>query len=395
MAVAKQANAFALYIHWPFCRARCPYCAFNVHVRPDAVAADYVEGLIKELKGVARRLGPRPLTTIFFGGGTPSLIPPAHLGALIDCAAGLFCLPSGADASLPEITREITREITMEMNPEDASPDYLRDAKQAGVNRLSIGVQAFDDADLAYLGRRHSAVQARQALDRARGVFGRCSLDLMYGWQGHTPARWQTSLNQAVKTGFGHISAYQLGIEPGSPWYRKRRTLHLPTEESIVAMDRLAHTTLRAAGYRNYEISNYAQKDHHCAHNLWTWHGGDYAGIGPGAAGRLTIDGIRYSTKTIHAPAAWLAQVREKGHGYDRWEALSGAQESLEQLMLRLRLREGVPAGLIDRWQAVTHSSRWREMAADGFLRQRGGRWFTTRKGRACLDGLTGALVKA
>ena len=282
---------FGLYIHWPFCRSKCPYCDFNSHVEGQVDHISWQKALLSELDHVADAVGRRPLTSIFFGGGTPSLMAPETAGALIERATLRFEAEPGL-------------EITLEANPTSAERDRLADFRNAGVNRLSLGVQALDDAALRFLGREHSAKEALAAVDHAATLFSRFSFDLIYARPGQTLDAWKSELNRALGHAGGHLSVYQLTIEPGTRFFNlhERGQLNLPEGDLQADMFELTRETLSAAGLPPYEISNHAADGEACRHNLVYWQARDYAGIGPGAHGRLTIDGQRIATSTERMP---------------------------------------------------------------------------------------------
>jgi oxygen-independent coproporphyrinogen-3 oxidase len=324
-------DQLALYIHWPFCRAKCPYCDFNSHVRPEIDHARFEAALLAELRFEAARLGPRPLASIFFGGGTPSLMRPRGVAALIDAATTLF-------RPQPDL------EITIEANPTSVEAALLADFAAAGVNRASLGVQALNDTDLAALGRQHSARQAVAALEAARRSFARLSFDLIYARPGQTLAQWDAELATALGFGCDHFSLYQLTIEPGTVFEARLRagTIALPDPDHAAALyDRTADRAARA-GLRRYEVSNYARPGSESRHNLAYWRYGDYAGIGPGAHGRLTLGGQRIATRRHRAPEPWADRVERLGHGSTEPEVLDTVTQAREALLMGLRLDEGI-----------------------------------------------------
>ena len=305
-------TGFGLYVHWPFCRSKCPYCDFNSHVEGRVDHESWRNALLAELDHAAASVGRRSLTSIFFGGGTPSLMAPQTVQALIERATVHF----DAVADL---------EITLEANPTSAERERLADFRNAGVNRLSLGVQALDDTALRFLGREHSANEALAAVDHAAKLFSRFSFDLIYARPGQTPDAWNKELRLALNHAGGHLSVYQLTIEPGTRFFNlhERGRLNLPDDDLQADMFELTREALSAAGLPPYEISNHAAKGEACRHNLVYWRAGDYAGIGPGAHGRLTIDGERVATSTARMPRAWLEQALANGHGERPREPIS------------------------------------------------------------------------
>jgi oxygen-independent coproporphyrinogen-3 oxidase len=294
---------FALYVHWPFCRSKCPYCDFNSHVREDVDHARWRAALLAELDHFADRTGGRQLTSIFFGGGTPSLMAPETVAAVIDRATERW-------APAPGI------EITLEANPTSVEAGKFAGFRVAGVNRVSLGVQALNDADLAALGRQHSAAEAVAAVRLAQRHFPRVSFDLIYARSGQSLSAWRMELAEALELASEHLSVYQLTIEPetafGAAW--RRGELTVPDEDSAAALYEETQTILEKAGMPAYEISNHARAGSACRHNLTYWRYGDYAGIGPGAHGRLTLGDGRRATRQHRAPEAWLGAVEAQGH---------------------------------------------------------------------------------
>ncbi|MFO1153218.1 MAG: radical SAM family heme chaperone HemW [Rhodospirillales bacterium] len=322
----------AVYIHWPFCRSKCPYCDFNSHVA--AVAPDqdrWRRAYLRELAGFAAMLredgGQRTIASIFFGGGTPSLMTPALVGAILDAIAGHW--PVAADV-----------EITLEANPTSAEAERFAGYRRAGVNRLSLGVQALDADALAFLGRRHSVAEATAALALAVRHLPRVSFDLIYARPGQTAAAWRRELAMATDLAGDHLSVYQLTIEPGTAFHRER----VATLDDDAAADlyEVTQGVLDAAGLPAYEISNHARPGGACRHNLAVWRGEDYLGIGPGAHGRISQDGTCEGWRCLNAPDRWLAAVERTGHGLAMRTPLTVGERSEELVMLGLRLTEGI-----------------------------------------------------
>ena len=378
----------ALYIHWPFCLAKCPYCDFNSHVRNEIPQARFAAALRAELAWEAARLGPRPLTSIFFGGGTPSLMAPATAAALIADATRLF-------RPRPDL------EITLEANPTSVEAARLRDFAAAGVNRCSVGVQSLRDDQLAFLGRQHSAAEAVHALETARGIFPRLSFDLIYARPGQALADWRAELRQALSLAADHLSLYQLTVEPGTAFEALHRRGALTLPEQDAAADLYAATAEAAAAYglAQYEVSNYAKPGSESRHNLAYWQYRDYAGIGPGAHGRLTIAGRLVATRRHRAPEPWAQRVEQHGHGSSTDEILAPADRAREMLLMGLRLSEGVA---LDRLQQRTGLTLSEAVEPDvlqrsieaGYLRLSTDRLQATDCGRLRLDALLPALLK-
>lgn len=326
------AQRFGLYIHWPFCAAKCPYCDFNSHVRGSIDTEKWDVALRQELRRVSEETPDHVLSTIFFGGGTPSLMPPSIVEHLITDAFDLW-------------RRGNEVEITLEANPTSIETERLRDFRSAGVNRVSMGVQALKDTDLRRLGRMHSAKDALIALEKARSTFDRVSIDLIYARQDQSAADWEIELNQALELGLDHLSLYQLTIEQGTDFGKRHnagKLRGLPGEDLSIELWDITQELTTAAGVPAYEVSNHAKPGAESRHNQIYWSGGDWGGIGPGAHGRLTIDGTRWATETKLMPEAWLTSVLEEGSGESLRDALSAGEVFEERIIMGLRLRDGV-----------------------------------------------------
>jgi putative oxygen-independent coproporphyrinogen III oxidase len=321
----------ALYIHWPFCKSKCPYCDFNSHVRETIDETRWRRALLSELDHQAAEMPHRRLGSVFFGGGTPSLMAPSTVAALLDRAARDF-----------ELAADL--EVTLEANPSSLEAARFRELHEAGVNRLSLGVQALDDRALRFLGRAHDLAEALAAIALARRHFPRYSFDLIYGRPGQNVQQWRSELERALVLAGDHLSLYQLTIEPGTAFAAAfaRGDFALPDDECSAALFEATQERLAAAGLAAYEISNHARPGGECRHNLAYWRYRDYAGIGPGAHGRLTEDGIKRATRRHRAPQTWLAAVEANGHGLAEAVALSPQERRQEMLMMGLRLAEGV-----------------------------------------------------
>ena len=381
-------ESLALYIHWPFCLAKCPYCDFNSHVRERIDQRRFAAALRAELAWEAARLGRRPLASIFFGGGTPSLMDPATVAALIADATRLF-------APVAEL------EITLEANPTSVETARLAAFRAAGVNRLSLGVQALDDAALAVLGRKHSAAQAIAALEIARSLFPRLSFDLITARPGQTVEDWRAEMRQALALAADHLSLYQLTIEPGTVFEALHRQgrLVLPDDDTAAALyDATAEEAARF-GLLAYEISNYARPGAESRHNLQYWRYGDYAGIGPGAHGRVTLGGALLATRRHRAPEPWAERVERQGHGSTEETPVEPQERAREALLMGLRLSEGIDAvrfasrtgvALDD---ALEPDTLARAIKA-GYLTRDDTGLRATPEGRKRLDALLGALAR-
>ena len=374
-------DTVALYVHWPYCARICPYCDFNVvrnRGRAEEQAA-LADAIVTDLEAQAALLGPRRLASIFFGGGTPSLMPPEHVARVIQRARALF--PNGGHI-----------EITLEANPTDAEGVRFAALAEAGVNRLSLGVQSLDDEALRFLGRNHSAAEAMRALELARAAFARLSIDLIYARPGQTVAHWTDELNRAVDLGFEHISPYQLTIEPTTAFGRAfaRGTLVPPDEDLAADLYETTQAVLEARGFDAYEVSNHARDEAaRSAHNLHVWRGGDYVGVGPGAHGRLTLDGVRTATVAHRGIADYLGGVGA-GRPWSEEQRMPSADADEERLLLGLRTIEGVDAALI---AAMGLTTRADDLSEQGLLAVRGGRVAATARGRQVLDGVLRALL--
>jgi oxygen-independent coproporphyrinogen-3 oxidase len=322
---------FAIYVHWPFCLSKCPYCDFNSHVREQVDHARWRAALLAELDHYAERTAGRTVTSIFFGGGTPSLMEPATAAAVIDRIAKRWTTAPGL-------------EISLEANPSSVEAARFADLAQAGVNRVSLGVQALDDRSLTFLGRRHNAEEALAALAVAKNQFGRVSFDLIYARPGQSLEAWTAELERALQEGTEHLSVYQLTIEEGTKFatLAARGELDMPDEDTQATLYEATQAILTDAGLPAYEISNHARPGAECRHNLTYWRYGDYVGVGPGAHGRLTIGGEKLATRAHRAPEIWLERVEAKGYGAHADEPVSLTERRDELLMMGLRLAEGV-----------------------------------------------------
>ena len=344
--------------------------------------AALAEAILADLEAQAALTGPRRLASIFFGGGTPSLMDPAAVAAVIARARTLF--PPRGDI-----------EITLEANPTDAEAGRFAALAEAGVNRLSMGVQALDDASLASLGRNHSAAEALRAVELAGRLFPRLSIDLIYARPGQTPDAWARELTAALALGFEHVSPYQLTIEAETAFGRalRRGTLVPPDEDGAAALYETTQAVLGAAGFDAYEVSNHARNAAaRSAHNLHVWRGGDYLGLGPGAHGRLTLDGLRTATVAHRRIADYVSGVASGAPWSDR-EALSSRDAAEERLLLGLRTTEGAPAALLKALDLSGEDGPVADLVADGFLTMRAGRLIATPRGRPVLDGVLKALL--
>ncbi len=385
-STARAANdpAFGVYVHWPFCLSKCPYCDFNSHVRRDKPdETRFVRTIERELEYVAGQIGARTVDTIFFGGGTPSLMAPKTVNAILAAIAQRWPIAAGA-------------EITLEANPTSVEADNFRGYRTAGVNRVSLGVQSLDDAALKFLGRLHTADEALAAVKIAQATFPRVSIDLMYARPGHTPGAWQAELTRALDIGTEHLSLYQLTIEADTPFAALHRTGKLVVPEGEVgrALWDVTQAACDRAGVPAYEISNHARPGAECRHNLVYWRYREYAGVGPGAHGRIGIDGARRATATERNPERWLTAVEARGHGFTTDEALSGGEQADELLLMGLRLREGID---VKRYEALCgralDAERVSTLTAEGLIEVRMGKLCVTAAGFPLLDAIVADLA--
>jgi putative oxygen-independent coproporphyrinogen III oxidase len=325
-------SSFAVYVHWPFCLSKCPYCDFNSHVRHGGVdEARFVRAIENEIAATAARVPGRTVSTIFFGGGTPSLMQPSSVQAILAAVGKHWSVA-------PDV------EVTLEANPTSVEATRFRGYRIAGVNRVSLGVQALDDAALKELGRLHTAKEALDAVAVARSIFDRYSFDLIYARPRQTPEAWGAELKRAITEAAEHLSLYQLTIEPDTPFYglHKAGKLVIPDEDTGRELYDMTQATCAAAGLPAYEVSNHARPGAECRHNLVYWRGHEYAGVGPGAHGRLNIDGRRYATETEKRPESWLMRVEAAGNGLIVDEKLTSGEMADEFLLMGLRLTEGI-----------------------------------------------------
>ena len=364
----------ALYVHWPFCVSKCPYCDFNSHVRANIDHDGWRDALLADLAHEARLLPGRGLTSIFFGGGTPSLMEPATVESIIEAARTHWTPADGL-------------EITLEANPNSVEAARFASLAAAGVNRVSLGLQSFDDRALAFLGRAHSSREGFAALETAQKTFRRVSFDLIYALPGDTEASWSAMLAQALSLGTRHLSLYQLTIEPGTRFATMvaRRDFEPLDADSAASLYEVTDAMTSAAGIPAYEISNYARAGHESRHNLTYWRYGDYAGVGPGAHGR------RLGMRTVRhrKPENFLSGVRRNGHGISEEEPLSPFEGADEALVMALRLSEGMDADAIAErfsFETIVDWSKVERLVASGHLRRDGPRIAPTLAGRLLLD---------
>ena len=376
---------FGIYIHWPFCAAKCPYCDFNSHVRARLDEEAWIGAILRELEYTAEWQGAdRPIVrTIFFGGGTPSLMSGNAVGGIIEKIARLWRTANDV-------------EITLESNPASADAQRFADYRAGGVNRVSLGVQALNDADLKMLGRLHDVAEAKAALAMATNTFERVSLDLIYARPDQTEPQWRAELKEALSFGTEHLSLYQLTIEPATPFATLARSgaLKPMDDDRAASLYEITQEMTEMAGRPAYEISNHARPGAESRHNLLYWRYGAYAGTGPGAHGRLDIGGKRVATSTERLPERWQENVARQGHGIVERSEISNADAAREHLLMNLRLAEGIDlAAYRARWSAEPNARRVAELLSDGFLRSEGPRLFATPKGRLVLNKLIAEIA--
>ncbi len=380
-----EAAPIAVYVHWPYCARICPYCDFNVvrdRTRTDEQAA-LVRAIRRDIESQAEKLGPRRLVSVFFGGGTPSLMEPDAVAGIVETAARLF--PSKAPV-----------EVTLEANPTDAEAARFAGFAEAGVQRLSLGVQALDDASLAFLGRNHSAAEARRAAEIAARLFPRLSVDLIYARPGQSPGQWAAELEEAIGLGAEHVSPYQLTIEPGTAFDRavNRGRFRPPDGELAADLYDTTQAVLTRAGFDAYEVSNHAKGEAaRSAHNLAIWRGCEYLGAGPGAHGRLELCSGRVATRAAAAIGDYVSRVDQTGLGWEAAETLDPRAAAEERLLLGLRIDEGVPFAEVGQLGLAPGSAVVAMLGDAGLVEVRGDRLAATPAGRLVLDRVIAELA--
>ncbi len=379
-----QNGGFGLYVHWPFCESKCPYCDFNSHVATRIDQAAWKQAYLREMARIAELVPGRSLQTIYFGGGTPSLMAPETVAAIIDAASRHWAF-----------SNEV--EITLEANPGSVETSAFADFRAAGVNRTSLGVQALNDTDLRRLGRKHDLSEARRAIDIAQSTFDRVSFDLIYARQYQSLSDWENELAEALRIGTSHLSLYQLTIEDGTVFgerFARGQLKGLPPEDLAADFFDLTQTMCAEAGLPAYEVSNHARPGQESRHNRIYWTGGDYAGIGPGAHGRLTYDHRRHATAATERPADWLAEAMSAGGVADNPTALSPQEQAMEYLLMGLRLRDGIQlsrlAGFTGR---DLPGSRLAGLKDLGLLQHSDDTLSVTDKGRPLLNAILAELA--
>ena len=377
---------FGIYVHWPFCESKCPYCDFNSHVTDSVDHGRWSRAYLSEIERLAGEIPDRKVDSIYFGGGTPSLMDPAAVAEIIDAVQKCWTFSNSV-------------EITLEANPGSVEMQRFRAFRAAGVERVSLGLQALDDTSLKQLGRRHTARDAKEALEIAHSEFERVSFDLIYARQHQSLQDWESELELALSWAGDHISLYQLTIEPGTAFAARHEAgglRGLPSDDLGADFYMLTQSLCEAAGLPAYEVSNHARRGSESRHNMIYWRAGDYAGIGPGAHGRLTRAGKRIATESFHAPGAWLDAVERKGNGEQYRQSLGREDRMAEFLMMGLRLSEGVDLGRVPGLlQRLKAQAALDDMIEAGFLSLDAEILTATPQGRLVLNTVIGKLFDA
>lgn len=379
-----QRAGFGVYVHWPFCQAKCPYCDFNSHVSKNVDQTAWVRAYLSELDRLAVVTPDRIVSTIFFGGGTPSLMLPETVDAII-----------GRIRKNWRCTNDI--EVTLEANPTSVEASRFRGFQLAGVNRISMGIQALNDPDLRRLGRLHTVKEAEQAFDVARNIFERVSFDLIYARQDQTARDWEAELTRALDMAADHLSLYQLTIEDGTAFgdrFARGGLAGLPSEDLSADLFEITQDLTEQHGFSAYEVSNHAKAGQESRHNLVYWRGGDYVGVGPGAHGRFDANGARYATETYMAPTKWLDEVSSRGNGESVKNALSKEEQALEYLLMSLRLAEGCDLDRLYSLDAnAISSNKINELSESGHLVSNAGRIAVPANSRILLNSILARLL--
>lgn len=381
-----QNGGFGLYLHWPFCQSKCPYCDFNSHVAESIDHYRWVKAYQSEIARLGRETSGRVLQTVYFGGGTPSLMRPDMVAEIVDTIRATWPMSNAP-------------EITLEANPGSVEAAKFRAFREAGINRISMGMQAMNDSDLRRLGRTHTAAEAFRAFEIARSTFDRVNFDLIYGRQDQTLADWEKELATAIEMAADHLSLYQLTVEDGTVFAARNlagKLRGLPGEDLSAEMFERTQEITAAAALFAYEVSNHAAPGAESRHNLIYWRGGDYVGIGPGAHGRLTLSGIRLATECHRSPQAWLSAVEAEGSAELPRVSLSGEDQALEYLMMGIRVTEGIELKRLMSMSATTlDQGAMRDLHDQGFIALEGDRLKATNSGRLVLNEVIRKLVNA
>lgn len=378
-----QTAGFGIYVHWPFCAAKCPYCDFNSHLSAQIDHAEWAGAYETALDLWAEETSGRVVGSVFFGGGTPSLMAPETVGRVLERIGKHWRLANDV-------------EITLEANPTSVERDRLTSFLAVGINRVSLGVQALNDADLRRLGRLHTAEEAMNALDMARTLFDRVSFDLIYARQDQTETHWEAELSTALSLGMDHLSLYQLTIEPGTPFFARQRAgglAGLPAEERAARLYEITQALCTAAGLPSYEVSNHAWRGAESRHNLIYWRGGDWLGIGPGAHGRIQSSGVRSGTAALQAPDGWLRAINSGQSSLEETLKISQLEQAEEYLMMSLRLTEGTDVARLAALGYDLPQASVDKLKQDGLLTKQGTRVAATPRGRLLLNAVLVELL--
>jgi len=371
-----QKSPISIYIHWPFCKAKCPYCDFNSHVRESVSHDDWLAAYIKEINYFRDLLSDKEIVSIFFGGGTPSLASPKVMEGIINELS-----------NIADFHEDI--EITLEANPTSIEAQKFKEFASAGINRVSVGIQSLNDNDLKFLGREHSAHEALKALEIAKNIFKRHTFDLIYSLPNQSLEQWNKELDTALGYAGKHLSLYQLTIEKGTRFYKDHRDgkFVMPSEDLAADMYEFTTAHMEAKGLPYYEVSNYAVPAEESKHNMCYWKYGNYLGIGPGAHGRFEQAGVKYMSQMISSPEAWMKQVNQTGVGFQQKNKLDEASVDSEKLIMGLRLREGVDKSLIK------NTVKFGDYVRHGLLVEYGGKVSVTKKGVLLLNNIIAELA--
>jgi len=376
-------GGFGIYIHWPFCAAKCPYCDFNSHVSRNIDEKDWLEAYIKEISRIHQLTVGRRIKSIFFGGGTPSLMSPDLVHQILSHIRSLWFINNGC-------------EITLEANPTSVEAQKFIGFRDAGINRISMGIQSLNDNDLKRLGRQHSAQEALQAFGVARGIFERVSFDLIYARQDQSISDWKSELQQALSGDLDHLSLYQLTIEEGTAFgdrYSVGKLKGLPDEDRASDLFEVTQELCEQNRMPAYEVSNHARAGSECQHNIVYWRNGDYAGIGPGAHGRLTLNNDRYSTESYRQPDRWLFEV-SKGSGDKLRQKLSLKDQGQEFVLMGMRLNEGICKKRYEHFFGRTPNAKtMQDLERNDLIKSNSDRVFATTRGRLLLNYVIGEML--
>jgi len=377
-----------IYFHWPFCKSRCPYCDFNAHVRDNIDQEQWVNAYLRSLEFYSKKMPDKQIISIFFGGGTPSLMEAATVAAIIDKVQSLWLVANDI-------------EITLEANPTSVENDKLKAFKDAGINRLSLGVQALNNNDLKFLGREHDAGEALRAIELAQKYFDKSSFDLIYARPNQRLSDWEMELHRALELSSGHLSLYQLTIERNTPFYMRhsRGEFSIPDDVRGAEFYDLTQDIMEEAGLPAYEVSNHANVGNECRHNLLYWHMADYIGIGAGAHGRFAMAGNKYSTREHSAPEIWLERVSEKSYGSHDWEVISQKDRFYEALMMGLRLSAGLSIERIEelskkRFYDMIDQEKLQTVISQKWAIKDGDNFMLTREGLLRLNAIIPYILK-